>query len=125
MTSIDERIRKELESEAKEIDAMVRTEESLPGMMLNSYKGGMRHWVVMVNIVTFIITIFMFWSIYEFWIATTNDDRTFWGLIAIASSLGQGMLKMWHFNEMNRQSIIREIKRVELAIAKLEAKLSG
>ncbi len=125
MTSIDERIRKELESEAKEIDAMVRTEESLPGMMINSYKGGMRYWVVMVNIVTFIITIFMFWSIYEFWIATTNDDRTFWGLIAIASSLGQGMLKMWHFNEMNRQSIIREIKRVELAIAKLEAKLSG
>jgi len=99
MTSIDERIRKELESEAKEIDAMVRTEESLPGMILNKEKDGMRHWVVMVNIVTFIITIFMFWSIYEFWIATTNDDRTFWGLIAIASSLGQGMLKMWHFNE--------------------------
>ncbi len=125
MTSIDERIKAELESEVKEIDAMVAGEEGLPGMLINSYKGGMRYWLVMVNIVTFIITIFMFWSIYEFWIAVSTDDRVFWGAIALAASLGQGMLKMWHFNEMNRQSIIREIKRVELAIERLNAKIAN
>jgi hypothetical protein len=125
MTSIDERIKAELESEAKEIDAMVASDEGLPGMLINSFKGSMRRWVWLINIVTFAVTMVMFWSIYEFWFAVDLDSRIFWGLWVLLTALMQSMAKMWMFNEMNRQSIVREIKRLELALERLNAKISN
>ncbi|UTW54488.1 DUF6768 family protein [Kordiimonas sp. SCSIO 12610] len=123
MTSIDERIKAELEAEAKEIDAMVASDDGLPGMLANSFKGGMRRWVWLINVVTFAITMVMFWTIYEFWFAPTLDDRVFWGMWVLLTALMQSMAKMWMFNEMNRQSLLREIKRLELALERLSAKM--
>mgnify|MGYP000011732729 CR=1 FL=1 len=123
MTSLDERIKAELESEAKEIDAMVAEEEGLPGMLANSFKGGMRRWVWLINVVTFAVTMVMFWTIYEFWFAEGLDNQVFWGVWVLLTALMQSMMKMWMFNEMNRQSIIREMKRIELALEKINIRL--
>jgi hypothetical protein len=59
------------------------------------------------------------WCGYEFFTAASVDDRVFWGVLAVVGFHGVSMLKMWFFMEMNRHSVTRELKRVEIALARL------
>jgi hypothetical protein len=49
-----------------------------------------------------------------------TGDRVFWGVLALAALHAVSMLKLWFFMEMNRNSVIREVKRVEIALNRLE-----
>jgi hypothetical protein len=44
----------------------------------------------------------------------------FWGVLALAAVHAVSMLKLWFFMEMNRNSVIREVKRMEIALSRLE-----
>jgi hypothetical protein len=49
-----------------------------------------------------------------------TGDRVFWGVLALAALHAVSMLKLWFFMEMNRNSVIREVKRMEIALNRLE-----
>ena len=125
MSKLDEMIKAELEQESSEIDLLLASEGGLPDMVAASFKGSMRRWVGVVYVAAFAVAIPMFWSIYQFFIAISLDDRLFWGLIALTTLIMQGLLKVWIFMEMNRASMMREIKRLELAVAKLSQKIAA
>lgn len=121
MTTIDERIKTALEQDTKELDTLLANEGGLPDMISTSFKGGMRRWMVLVWIVTFIVTVLMFWCIYNFVMA--GEDNIFWGFCSLGLMMMQIALKQWTWLEMNRATTMREIKRLELVIATLSAKL--
>ncbi|WP_251358600.1 DUF6768 family protein [Kangiella sp. TOML190] len=120
---IDERIKKELESESEQLDKILAQEPGLFNQVTSIFKGSLKGWVIMVNIAVMIFTVLMFWSGYEFFMASSTDDRIFWGVIALAAIKGQVSLKEWLFSEMRRNSLMREIKRLELSIEHLEQKI--
>lgn len=123
--NIDERIKKELETDAQEIDQLIAEDPGLFKMLGNSFKGSMRFWVVLVNIVTLVATALLFWSGYRFYIAELVNDQIFWGVSFLLFLNMQVALKMWIFIEMSRSSVIREVKRLELSVAELSAKLKS
>jgi len=122
MDNLDSRIKKELEQETAEIDALLAEEGGLPDMVSAAWHGGLRRWIWLTSVVLLPISAVMFWCGYEFFTATSSDDRIFWGFCLLISAMPQVALKQWQWMEMNRASMMREIKRLELAVAALAAR---
>jgi hypothetical protein len=118
---IDEKIKAELENEANEIDKLMLNDQGLIAMAKGSFKGGMGRWMVIINIVIIIVSAVMLWTGYQFFTADNVEGYTFWGVSLLLSVYAQVAMKQWVWMEMNRSSLMREIKRVELAVEKLSA----
>ncbi|MAE35793.1 DUF6768 family protein [Pseudoalteromonas sp. S1688] len=119
--NLDEKIKQELESEAKKLDKILAHEPGIFNMLANAYKGALGGWLILVGIFTFLITLLLFWAGYQFFLVTelNYEQKIFWGLVMIFVGMVQIALKMWTFMEMNRQSTNREIKRLEMSIERL------
>ena len=117
--NLDKRIKDELESEAKAIDEILNDKQGIYEMMIASFQGGMGIWMWIVNFVILIVTGLMLWCGYEFFTATASEEHIYWGFCMVIAVMGQIALKQWAWMEMNRTSLMREIKRVEIAVAKL------
>ncbi|MEX0902804.1 MAG: DUF6768 family protein [Pseudohongiellaceae bacterium] len=117
--NLDDCIKRELESEAKEIDQAMGETKGLFELAASPFKGGLRRWMFVVSFVIAVMTVLMLWSGYRFFIAESAEERIFWGVWFIITLNGQAMLKLWTWMEINRNSVLREIKRLEIAIAKL------
>lgn len=122
MTKFDDMIKDELEKEASEIDELLAAEGGLPDMVAASFKGSMRRWVWLIWIITFLVSMLMFWCGYQFFTASAQDQM-FWGFCTLMSMAAQVALKQWSWMEMNRASMMREVKRLEVAVAALSRKL--
>ncbi len=120
--NIDERIKRELEQDNPDLDAILVDDEGLFDRLSGSFRGAMRRWVMVVYLTAVLVGLFVAWSFYRFFIAVELQDQVFWGVCFVASLSMQGFVKQWLFMESNRNSIMREIKRVEIAVARLADK---
>lgn len=116
---LTDRIIKELEKETSEIDELLARRDGLPDLVSAALTGSMRRWVWVVGFVTLIVTGLFIWAGVNFYQAETLDDRVFWGVWFILGVLAQVTLKQWQWMEMNRSHMMREIKRLELAVVAL------
>ena len=122
--NIDEKIKAELAHEAKSIDQALAHDAGIFKLLANAYKGALGRWVIIVGIFTFAITLVMFWAGYNFFFVEGSlSMKLHWGVALLLATMVQIALKMWTFMEMNRQSTLRELKRVEFSIESLAAKL--
>jgi len=122
--NIDEKIKRELENEASEIDQILLDDQGLFDMVRASFTGGMRRWVILMNVIIMLVSAVMVWTGYRFFTSSITDDYIFWGVCLLISAHAQIAMKQWIFMEMNRSSLMREIKRVEVAVAKLASNKS-
>ncbi|SDE20572.1 DUF6768 family protein [Kordiimonas lacus] len=122
MSKFDDMIKDELAKEAKGIDELLTSEGGLPDMVAAAFKGSMRRWVWLIGGVTLLVTAVMLWCGYNFFTADAAN-QTFWGFCTLISVAAQVALKQWSWMEMNRASMMREIKRLELAVAALARKV--
>lgn len=120
--NIDEKIKQDLLNDSPDYEEIAKDKEGMFDLVFGSFKGGMGRWVIIVNIVTLIATGVMIWTGYEFFTSEVVSDQIFWGVCLLLAVFAQVALKQWLFMEMNRSSLMREIKRVEIAVAHLAAK---
>ncbi len=121
--SIDDRIKRELESEAEEINQILNEKQGMLDMASGVFKSGLKRWIYIVGVCTLIVSGFMVWAGYEFIIATTIDEKVFAGVWLVVTLSMQIALKQWTWMEVNRSSLLREIKRLEVAVVKLSSKV--
>ena len=119
--SIDERIREELEARDADVERLEADEKSLFAMMLRVFTGGLRRWAAFAMVLTLAFVGLTVWTGYGFFVAETADGRIFWGVLAVAAFHAVSMFKFWFFMEMNRNSMLREIKRIEIELVRLRA----
>lgn len=122
---LDEQIKQSLQQEAQQLDAILAQQPGIFGMINNSYRGALRVWLIIASIAGVIATGLLIWCGYEFIMAELVIDKIHWGIWFIVSLFIQAMLKLWFFMEMNRNSTVREIKRLELAVERLYNKLES
>lgn len=122
--NIDQHIKKELEEEQVQLDKLIQTDDGLFAMLGNAYQGNLKWWMVMVGVFAFIFTGLLLWSGYHFFTVETTDDRVFWGFICFASIFAQAMFKLWSFMEINRVSVVRSVKHLEMEVEKLSLLIS-
>ena len=59
---------------------------------------------------------------WKFYVATDVHQMALWGAAAMMALIGVGLIKLWFFMEMHKNQIIREVKRLELQVARLAAR---
>jgi len=120
--NIDEKIKRELESDPFELDKIVVDDEGLFERMSGSFKSGMKYWLIAVYIASVVVGILILWTGYRFFISIELQQQVFWGVCVVISVIIQSSIKQFLMMETNRNSIMREVKRVEIAVARLSAK---
>ncbi len=85
---------------------------------------GRRRWIVgYVWIATFVVSLFTFYCGYRFIIAETVQTQIGWATGFLYFALIVAMLKLWYWDEMRRYTYLREIKRLEIQVAKLTERI--
>jgi len=120
--NLDDKIKHALENESAEIDAILSDRRGLFDLAGSGLRGGMRRWMIIATIMAIVVSVFMVFSGVQFFLANDIDARVFWGVWFVVSSAAQIGLKQWIWMETNRVSVLREIKRVELAVERLAEK---
>ena len=120
---IDELIKEALtEEESKFYDNL---EEQNVFQMLGGLFQGKNKWIMLLmNIVMLIVFGFLIYSLVQFFNTEQTNEIIRWSLSVITCLLMISMLKMFLWMQMDKNSIKREIKRIELQISTLSSKLS-
>ncbi|MGS0683055.1 DUF6768 family protein [Shewanella sp. 125m-7] len=119
--AIDEKNRQQVLKESEQIDRQLKRDPSLFAMLGDAYKGRLGGWMILMSIIAFLLSLLMLWSGYQFFFVVVSPVALIkWGVMLLLASMMQIAIKMWIYNEMNRNATAREIKRLELAVVKLQ-----
>ncbi|MEE4297166.1 MAG: DUF6768 family protein [Wenzhouxiangella sp.] len=118
--TIDQKIRRELQQQGAPLEDLKAQETGLFPMLFRVFTGGLARWASFAMALTLLCFGVTIWTGYEFFTAGSVDDRVFWGVLVLVAFHALSMFKLWFFMEMNRHSVTREVKRVEIALARLD-----
>ena len=124
MNNIDAKIKRALEATDADLADEFDGDQSMMEMVLDTFRGTQK-WLTFFAIIFGIV--FMAGSVYgiiQLFKAQDMHEHILWGLGVMFCLSAVSMMKIWLWMQMNRNSILREIKRVELQVARLAAKLS-
>ena len=117
MTHIDDRIRSALEAEDQELYDQLDPDMGLQDLILGPFKGKMRWLAALAMVYMLIFGGLTIYCGFQFYAAVETKALLAWGGGCFLSMLAVGFLKMWFFLEMQKNTILRQLKRVELQIA--------
>ncbi|WP_395645806.1 DUF6768 family protein [Terricaulis sp.] len=122
MTNLDQAIRQALSAEDAEFLARFEDKQSPINEALDTFSGRWGALNVLAVIFTFAIFgafVYCAWNIFN-----VSDVRAtvIWTGGALLSALAVAMLKLYFFLEMSKNAVLREVKRLELQVARFAAK---
>ena len=88
------------------------------------YKGKLGKWAILSTVYQLIFTGVGFWSGYKYFTASTTDELAMYGGIFIIMLIFTAMLKLWHWMQMDKNAILREMKRLEFQVSVLSEKVT-
>ena len=123
--NIDELIKQALSEEESEHLERLSREQNVFEELLASFQGRRKWLSVYVTVVIFIFFGISIYSLIQFVTVTGAREMILWGAATGGALLIVTMLKVWYWMQMDRNAIIRELKRLELQIAVLNSKKSN
>ena len=121
MNDIDELIKQALcEDDAKWFDEL--DEQAMHEMVIDSFRGKLRWFVVLVYISVVLFTVLLAVCAWQLFRTEDVHAAMAWGFGLLFSALAVAMLKIWYWMELNKNAMIREMKRMELQLARLSAR---
>jgi hypothetical protein len=122
MEDIDKLIKDTLtQEEAKFYDEL--EEQNVLAMVLGLFKGKNKWVLIMMNIVTLVFFALFIYCLVQFFNVEATKDLLKWGFGALTFMLGVSMLKVFAWMQMDKNAILREMKRLELQISSLSGKM--
>ncbi len=123
MKDIDKTIRTALATEDRELFEEYSGEQSLFEMVADSFRGRHRWFMLLMNINILAFTVLAVVCGFKFFGTETMRGMIGWSAGFIFCCLGTMMMKLWWWAQMDKNSLTREIKRLELQIARLALRL--
>jgi hypothetical protein len=123
MSNLDERIRESLSAEDRELLAQMDADDTLYRDVIATFQGRMRWMNVLSSILAFTLFGVALVCGWRFMMETEPRGMILWGAGAALAISGVTMIKVWFWMEIQKNAIVREIKRVELQLARLAASL--
>ena len=121
---IDDMIRQALsEEEAKFYDEL--GEQTLPEMVGGLFKGRLKWLTIMTMVIMVIFVALAFYCAVQFFTAEDLRLTIIWGACTFSFLLATSMLKLFHWMQMDKNAVIREIKRLELQVGLLNSKIEA
>lgn len=120
MSNIDDKIRAALQAEGQDADDLL-AEPGIRELIHDVFRGRLR-WL---NLVGWVIGVIAFGlsvlALVRFLQAEELRQMILWGMILLFCITAVGGMKIWFWMELQKNAILREIKRVELQVARLAA----
>jgi len=121
MSDIEDRIRRSLSSEDLEFLAQLDADQSIYREVTAAFRGHMR-WLNALawffGFLFFLVAAYCAWRAVE---EVEIRSLLLWSWGCALALMGVALLKVWFWLELKTNSLIREIKRVELQVASLAA----
>lgn len=122
MEDIDKLIKETLtQEEAKFYDDL--EEQNALQMVGGLFKGKNKWLLVMMNIMVLVFFVLFIYCLVQFFNAEATKELLKWGLGSIVFLLGVSMLKVFAWMQMDKNAILREMKRLELQVSSLYHKI--
>ncbi len=122
MEDIDKLIKETLtREEAKFYDQL--DEQNAFQMILGLFNGKNKWLLVMMNIMTLIFFGLFVYCIVQFFSTDDTNELIKWGAGGLTFLLGVSILKVFAWMQMDKNALLREIKRLELQVSSLSGKL--
>lgn len=116
--NIDKLIKEALsKDEAQFYDAL--EEQNLIGKIGEVYKGKLGWLAILMNFVHLIVVILMVYCIVEFFKAEATKELIMWASGVFLCMIFGSMIKLYIWMQMDKNDILRELKRLELQLAVL------
>lgn len=119
MTNLDRAIRDALSAEDAEFLARFEEQSTPIGEVVETFRG---RWALLnAFAATITFAAFGVFVYAMFQIMATVDVRAtvLWSALAIVSAMFVAILKIWFWMEMNKNQVLREVKRLELQVARM------
>lgn len=123
MEDIDQLIKETLtQEEAKFYDEL--EEQNVLGMIGGLFIGKNKWIIILMNLMTLIFFGLFIYCLVNFFDTTETNELIKWGLGSLVFLLGVSMLKIFAWMQMDKNAILREMKRLELQVSSLSGKIS-
>lgn len=123
--NIDQQIKQALNEEINDIKHNNDAIDANPFKQMQAGFSGKMGWMyVMVMVITFMFFLGMMYCAYQFYHAQELKMLMGWGIGIIVLALFTQISKMWYWTEMGHNRVIREIKILELQVARLSEKVN-
>ncbi|WP_299228776.1 DUF6768 family protein [uncultured Psychroserpens sp.] len=123
MEDIDQLIKETLtKEEAKFYDTL--EEQNVLGMITGLFVGKNKWIMVLMNVMTLIFFGLFVYCTIKFFDTTATNELLKWGLGSLTFLIGVSMLKIFAWMQMDKNALLREIKRLELQVLSLSGKIS-
>lgn len=123
MEEIDQLIKDTLsKEEAAFYDSL--DEQNLFQMVFGLFKGKNAWLLIITNIMTVIFFGLFVYCSFQFFNVDTTEELLRWGFLTVMLLLSLSVLKIYAWMQIDKNAILREMKRLELQVMSLSGKLS-
>ena len=120
---IDQLIKETLtEEEAKFYDEL--DEQNVLGMILSLFKGKNKWIMYVMNLMTIIFFGLFVYCTVQFFKTDVTNEMIKWGIGGLVFLVGVSMLKVFAWMQMDKNALLRELKRLELQVSSIASKMS-
>jgi len=126
-----------MSNETEKIDALIKEaltkeeakfysdldEQNLFQMLGDLFQGKMKWFIWVINIVSILSFGFFIYCTIQFFNTNITNELITWGISATFCMMLIAMLKIYVWNQMDKNSLKRELKRIELQISFLANKM--
>ena len=119
MNNIDDQIRSALDKEADKALLEFKRNESFFGLIREVMHATSMRISIFVYCIMLVQTAFAVFFAIRFFRSESTQTQIAWAVGFGIAFMGIGMLKLWIYLLANRNVILREVKRLELQVAKL------
>ncbi|RMH30509.1 MAG: hypothetical protein D6693_00295 [Planctomycetota bacterium] len=123
MSRTDDAIRRALRAERDDLLADL-DEPNMLSQALTTMRRGTRWINALVIVFTLVFFGLQIWTAVRFFGATEVKHMIAWAVGFSFCALAVAMLKLWFWMQMDKYVILREVKRLELQVARLSEKLA-
>ena len=123
MSDLDDKIREALRKEDAELFKDFDDEPSVFDMLMETCRGRHRWLNILGAFWTLVFLVLGILAAVKFFGAESTRNIVMWAAACILCMSAVSMLKVWYFLEINKNALTREIKRLELQIARLAGRI--
>ena len=120
MTDFDDRLRTALDADDEAFLSELESERGMFAQIGDTFSGPLGGWAKLIFVILFPMSAFMLYAVWQMFTVEGPRELILWSVGALAGAIAVGLVKQWFFERMNLMAILRELKRIELRIAKIE-----
>lgn len=122
MNTFDDDIRGAMQPGADDASLRSAGDEGMIQQLTATFRSRMRRWILITWVAVLFWVAVAVWAATAFFRSQDTRDWIMYACIFLFAGMAIAMLKMWYLMEMNRNTHTREIKRVEMQLARLAEK---